>query len=114
MRYIYILTFSSTVFSWFLSPGFHLFLDWHRNYHNNLFEIIDKSTAGLVLLRSALPINPPNCEQAPVPWWDKDADRSLLVGTFKHGYESYPQMRSDPALSFLARCGPMTPTHNQM
>lgn len=55
---------------------------------------------------SALPINPPPCDQPPVPWWDTECDKSLLIGTWKHGYESYPEMRSDPALCFLARCGP--------
>nr|CAD7406195.1 unnamed protein product [Timema poppensis] len=57
-------------------------------------------------VHSALPVYPPYCDQPPVSWWDSDADRSLLVGTFKHGYECYPAMRNDPALSFLARCGP--------
>jgi len=57
-------------------------------------------------VHSALPIYPPYCDQPPAPWWDTDADRSLLVGTYKHGYECYPAMRNDPALSFLARCGP--------
>jgi len=55
-----------------------------------------------------LPINTPICDLTPAPWWDRDADRSLLVGTYKHGFESYNQMRSDPALSFLAKCGPPT------
>lgn len=31
---------------------------------------------------------------------------SLLVGTFKHGYERYAVMRLDPTLCFLVRCGP--------
>lgn len=31
---------------------------------------------------------------------------SLLVGTFKHGYERYAVMRLDPSLCFLVRCGP--------
>lgn len=57
---------------------------------------------------SALPINTPICDLTPAPWWDRDADRSLLVGTYKHGFESYNHMRNDPALSFLAKCGPPT------
>ena len=57
-------------------------------------------------VHSALPIYPPYCDQPPAPWWDTDADRSLLVGTYKHGYECYPAMRNDPTLGFLARCGP--------
>jgi chromodomain-helicase-DNA-binding protein 7 len=53
-----------------------------------------------------LPIQPPFCEQSPTPWWDAQADVSLLVGTYKHGYERYAVMRLDPSLCFLVRCGP--------
>ena len=53
-----------------------------------------------------LPIQPPFCEQSPTPWWDAQADISLLVGTYKHGYERYAVMRLDPSLCFLVRCGP--------
>jgi chromodomain-helicase-DNA-binding protein 7 len=45
-------------------------------------------------------------DPGPVDWWDKDADASLLAGTYKHGYERYNIMRQDPALSFLGKCGP--------
>ena len=56
---------------------------------------------------SELPLVPPVCEGLPpVSWWDADADKSLLVGTFKHGFERYNMMRLDPALCFLAKCGP--------
>ena len=55
---------------------------------------------------SQLPIYPPPCDQPPASWWDSKADVSLLVGTFKHGYERYAVMRSDPTLVFLAKCGP--------
>ncbi|XP_042238022.1 chromodomain-helicase-DNA-binding protein 7-like isoform X2 [Homarus americanus] len=53
-----------------------------------------------------LSITPPTTELPPKPWWDFEADRSLLVGVFKHGYERYNVMRNDPALCFLGRCGP--------
>lgn len=46
------------------------------------------------------------CDQPPTPWWDAQADISLLVGTYKHGYERYAVMRLDPSLCFLVRCGP--------
>lgn len=56
---------------------------------------------------SELPLIPPVCEGLPpVSWWDGDADKSLLVGTYKHGFERYNMMRLDPALCFLAKCGP--------
>ncbi|ESO96318.1 hypothetical protein LOTGIDRAFT_144072, partial [Lottia gigantea] len=42
----------------------------------------------------------------PTFWWDELADRSLIVGVFKHGYEKFNQIRSDPTLVFLSRCGP--------
>merc|ERR1712183_38362 len=37
---------------------------------------------------------------------DDGADKSLLIGVFKHGYEKYNAIRSDPKLVFLAGCGP--------
>ncbi|XP_072544368.1 chromodomain-helicase-DNA-binding protein 8 [Salminus brasiliensis] len=49
----------------------------------------------------------PEMEQQDVPsaWWDAEADRCLLIGVFKHGYEMYTTMRADPCLCFLERCG---------
>uniref|UniRef100_A0A673H5V5 Chromodomain-helicase-DNA-binding protein 7-like n=1 Tax=Sinocyclocheilus rhinocerous TaxID=307959 RepID=A0A673H5V5_9TELE len=41
----------------------------------------------------------------PTDWWDLDADKSLLIGVFKHGYEKYNSMRADPTLCFLERVG---------
>uniref|UniRef100_A0A670ZHB9 Uncharacterized protein n=1 Tax=Pseudonaja textilis TaxID=8673 RepID=A0A670ZHB9_PSETE len=49
----------------------------------------------------------PLVDQAEVPtaWWDTEADKSLLLGVFKHGYEKYNTMRADPALCFLEKAG---------
>lgn len=44
--------------------------------------------------------------ELPAPWWDEEADRSLLVGIFKHGHDKFNSMRQDPNLCFLRRCGP--------
>ena len=61
----------------------------------------------LYICCSDLTLIPPTCEGlAPTSWWDPDADKSLLVGTFKHGFERYNMMRLDPALCFLTKCGP--------
>lgn len=49
-------------------------------------------------------IPPPEGEK-PIAWWDTKADKSLLVGVFKHGYEKYHLMRLDSCLCFLERCG---------
>ncbi|XP_052032007.1 chromodomain-helicase-DNA-binding protein 7 isoform X2 [Apodemus sylvaticus] len=43
--------------------------------------------------------------EVPADWWDREADKSLLIGVFKHGYEKYNSMRADPALCFLDRVG---------
>uniref|UniRef100_A0A8C6Y584 Chromodomain helicase DNA binding protein 6 n=1 Tax=Naja naja TaxID=35670 RepID=A0A8C6Y584_NAJNA len=43
--------------------------------------------------------------EIPVDWWNADADKSLLIGVFKHGYERYNAMRADPALCFLEKVG---------
>jgi hypothetical protein len=45
-------------------------------------------------------------DNGPVAWWDRESDTSLLVGTYKHGYERYNIMRLDPNLGFLAKVGP--------
>ncbi|KAM4808492.1 chromodomain-helicase-DNA-binding protein 8 [Rhinophrynus dorsalis] len=49
----------------------------------------------------------PQVDQVEVPslWWDREADKSLLLGVFKHGYEKYNTMRADPALCFLEKVG---------
>ncbi|XP_018115294.1 chromodomain-helicase-DNA-binding protein 8 isoform X1 [Xenopus laevis] len=49
----------------------------------------------------------PQVDQVEVPsrWWDREADKSLLIGVFKHGYEKYNTMRADPALCFLEKVG---------
>ncbi|XP_061926317.1 chromodomain-helicase-DNA-binding protein 8-like isoform X2 [Entelurus aequoreus] len=49
----------------------------------------------------------PEMEQQEVPagWWDAEADRSLLAGVFKHGYEMYTTMRADGRLCFLEKVG---------
>ncbi|XP_040272758.1 chromodomain-helicase-DNA-binding protein 8 isoform X2 [Bufo bufo] len=49
----------------------------------------------------------PQVDQADAPslWWDREADKSLLIGVFKHGYEKYNTMRADPLLCFLEKVG---------
>lgn len=44
--------------------------------------------------------------ELPAPWWDEDADKSLLIGVFKHGHDKFNLMRQDPNLCFLSKCGP--------
>uniref|UniRef100_H3DJD5 Chromodomain helicase DNA binding protein 6 n=1 Tax=Tetraodon nigroviridis TaxID=99883 RepID=H3DJD5_TETNG len=43
--------------------------------------------------------------EIPAPWWDAEADKSLLIGVHKHGYERYNAMRADPDLCFLEKVG---------
>lgn len=42
----------------------------------------------------------------PTTWWNEEADKSLIIGVYKHGYDRYNLMRQDPALCYLTRCGP--------
>ena len=37
---------------------------------------------------------------------DEEADKSLVVGVYKHGYDRFNLMRQDQALCFLQRCVP--------
>lgn len=57
---------------------------------------------------SEIPIRPPATnDQTPVSWWDpRCCDRSLLIGTYKHGCENYRAIRADPKLCFATHCGP--------
>ncbi|XP_042563774.1 chromodomain-helicase-DNA-binding protein 6 isoform X2 [Clupea harengus] len=43
--------------------------------------------------------------EIPAGWWDAEADKSLLIGVHKHGYERYNAMRADLDLCFLERVG---------
>lgn len=40
---------------------------------------------------------------SPAPWWGAEEDRSLLLGTHKHGFGRYEEIRGDPSLCFLGR-----------
>ncbi|ESN89899.1 hypothetical protein HELRODRAFT_116695 [Helobdella robusta] len=72
-------------------------------------EIIGRYTeqilSGAHVGEISIPIMCADVDQ-PVFWWDREADKSLLVGVYKHGYEKYNQIRQDPCLCFLKRCGP--------
>ncbi|XP_017465097.1 PREDICTED: nuclear pore complex protein DDB_G0274915-like isoform X2 [Rhagoletis zephyria] len=56
---------------------------------------------------SELPIRPPATpDQVPASWWNPACcDKSLLVGTYKHGCEMYRQIRADPNLCFVGHVG---------
>ncbi|KAG8446283.1 hypothetical protein GDO86_013931 [Hymenochirus boettgeri] len=43
--------------------------------------------------------------EIPADWWDAEADKSLLLGVYKHGYERYCAIRADPSLCFLEKVG---------
>ena len=34
-----------------------------------------------------VPLVIPSTEVPPASWWDADADKSLLIGTYRYGYE---------------------------
>ncbi|KAL3860710.1 hypothetical protein ACJMK2_010796 [Sinanodonta woodiana] len=64
-----------------------------------------KVMAGVNISEIDLP--PPIADgEPPTQWWDELADKSLLVGVFKHGYEKYNLIRQDPQFVFLTICGP--------
>uniref|UniRef100_A0A671KD87 Chromodomain-helicase-DNA-binding protein 6-like n=1 Tax=Sinocyclocheilus anshuiensis TaxID=1608454 RepID=A0A671KD87_9TELE len=56
---------------------------------------------------SKLEVTLPDIDYIEIPtiWWDAEADKSLLIGVHKHGYERYNAMHADPALCFLERVG---------
>jgi hypothetical protein len=40
-------------------------------------------------------------------WWDTECDRALILGTYRHGYGQYEEMRRDPELHFFGRVAPL-------
>ncbi|XP_061162484.1 chromodomain-helicase-DNA-binding protein 8-like [Saccostrea echinata] len=68
-------------------------------------EAAEKVTQGLNASDIEIPQAEPDGDP-PTAWWDEEADKSLLIGVYKHGYEKYNMMRQDPALIFLGKCGP--------
>ena len=40
-----------------------------------------------VLNCSEVPLVIPSTEVTPAPWWDAEADKSLVIGTYRYGYE---------------------------
>ncbi|XP_029447223.1 chromodomain-helicase-DNA-binding protein 7 isoform X2 [Rhinatrema bivittatum] len=65
----------------------------------------DKILDGADLSEVDIWIPEPFHAEVPTDWWDRKADKSLLIGIFKHGYEKYNSIRADPTLCFLERVG---------
>ncbi|XP_042550238.1 chromodomain-helicase-DNA-binding protein 6 isoform X2 [Dipodomys spectabilis] len=70
-----------------------------------LGEAADKAFEGTPARELDVPLPDIDYVEIPVDWWDAEADKSLLIGVFKHGYERYNAMRADPALCFLDKVG---------
>ncbi|XP_066243885.1 chromodomain-helicase-DNA-binding protein 6 isoform X2 [Saccopteryx leptura] len=70
-----------------------------------LGEAADKAFEGTPARDLEVPLPDIDYVEIPVDWWDAEADKSLLIGVFKHGYERYSAMRADPALGFLEKVG---------
>ncbi|KAJ6650068.1 Chromodomain-helicase-DNA-binding protein 7, partial [Pseudolycoriella hygida] len=102
----------------FLEPPYKKHLGRHANKvllrvrmlyyikHEVIGDLVQQITDGASA--SELPIcPPPTNDQMPSSWWiPKCCDKSLLVGTYKHGCENYRPIRCDPALCFVTHLGP--------
>merc|ERR1712025_825902 len=73
----------------------------------NVLEVVNKDEVPV----REVPLIIPSTEVTPAPWWDAEADKSLVIGTYRYGYEQFDLMRQDPHLCFLSRCGP--PSSNE-
>ncbi|KAM9408149.1 chromodomain-helicase-DNA-binding protein 6 [Pholidichthys leucotaenia] len=70
-----------------------------------LGEAANQSLEGIPASKLEVPLPDIDYIEIPVTWWDAEADKSLLIGVHKHGYERYSAMRADPHLCFLERVG---------
>ncbi|KAI4881108.1 hypothetical protein NFI96_020418 [Prochilodus magdalenae] len=64
-------------------------------------RVLDGAEAGEV----EICVPEPDHSELPALWWDSFADKCLLIGVYKHGYEKYNTIRADSALCFLERVG---------
>ncbi|XP_011611924.2 chromodomain-helicase-DNA-binding protein 6 isoform X6 [Takifugu rubripes] len=77
-------------------------------YYLKVEVLGDATSEGLEgISASKLEVSLPDIDyiEVPAPWWDAEADKSLLIGVHKHGYERYNAMRADPDLCFLEKVG---------
>ncbi|XP_035243439.1 chromodomain-helicase-DNA-binding protein 6 [Anguilla anguilla] len=70
-----------------------------------LGETADQALEGIPANKLEVTLPDIDYVEIPVIWWDAEADKSLLIGVHKHGYERYNAMRADPSLCFLERVG---------
>ncbi|KAJ8260376.1 hypothetical protein GJAV_G00181410 [Gymnothorax javanicus] len=70
-----------------------------------LGETADQALEGIPANKLEVTLPDIDYVEIPVIWWDAEADKSLLIGVHKHGYERYNAMRADPQLCFLERVG---------
>uniref|UniRef100_A0A3Q4HM05 Chromodomain helicase DNA binding protein 6 n=1 Tax=Neolamprologus brichardi TaxID=32507 RepID=A0A3Q4HM05_NEOBR len=70
-----------------------------------LGEAATQGLEGVPASKLEVPLPDIDYIEIPVSWWDAEADKSLLIGVHKHGYERYNAMRADPDLCFLERVG---------
>uniref|UniRef100_UPI0037E89DC5 chromodomain-helicase-DNA-binding protein 6 isoform X2 n=1 Tax=Semicossyphus pulcher TaxID=241346 RepID=UPI0037E89DC5 len=70
-----------------------------------LGEAANQSSEGISASKLEVALPDIDYIEIPASWWDTDADKSLLIGVHKHGYERYNAMRADADLCFLERVG---------
>ncbi|XP_030634964.1 chromodomain-helicase-DNA-binding protein 6 [Chanos chanos] len=70
-----------------------------------LGEAADQALEGIPASKLEVALPDIDYIEIPAGWWDAEADKSLLIGVHKHGYERYNAMRADSKLCFLERVG---------
>ena len=56
----------------------------------------------------------PEIDNVPVFWWDRTADKALILGTIKHGYENYSLISEDACLQFCSPSEERNGTNRQV
>lgn len=102
----------------------HILIHCRNSYHLQHFRVLlrvkllhylktdvigdaqDQISAGISAKDVNIPSPSVDGGDVPVPWWDDEADKSLVIGIYKHGYDRFNLMRQDPSLCFFQKCGP--------
>ncbi|KAI1731410.1 chromo (CHRromatin organization MOdifier) domain-containing protein [Ditylenchus destructor] len=100
-------------------PAFAVDLSFERHIHRHANKLLmriyqicvlqkylgEKATAIVEEEKphTEIQIELPALTEPPLPNWDQDCDKSLLIGVFRHGIENYDAIRADPKLCFVEK-----------
>ena len=77
----------------------YAFKGWDSSNCKDIDEVIGKLTVEELCVQMPISLKRPRFLRK-VAWWDRECDRHLVIGVFRHGYGRFDLIRKDPDLKF--------------